>query len=61
MENGIFDETAQTLIPTYLSLPSAENIHPNLLELVTKCCSKTPELRPDAILTRKITDATLKK
>uniref|UniRef100_A0A0N5ALR4 guanylate cyclase n=1 Tax=Syphacia muris TaxID=451379 RepID=A0A0N5ALR4_9BILA len=60
-EYEIYDEAARAMIPNYLSLPNADGVHPNLLELVTKCCSRTPELRPDATLTRKITDAALKK
>ncbi|CAG9531416.1 unnamed protein product [Cercopithifilaria johnstoni] len=56
----IFCESIEALIPPYPIIPKNIEVHPDLLGLMKKCWSEIINQRPDAVLARKITDATLK-
>ncbi|PAV56905.1 hypothetical protein WR25_20697 isoform C [Diploscapter pachys] len=60
-ENAIVCEQAEDLIPPHPEFSKdTSKAHPDTISLIQKCFSEQPELRPDAGLARKITDATLK-
>ncbi|CAI4233139.1 unnamed protein product [Auanema sp. JU1783] len=60
-DNLILCEHAEAMIPPYPVLPSdVSEVHPDLIGLMHKCWSDQLDIRPDAALARKITDATLK-
>uniref|UniRef100_A0A7E4VUI4 guanylate cyclase n=1 Tax=Panagrellus redivivus TaxID=6233 RepID=A0A7E4VUI4_PANRE len=59
-EVGIVNEAAMEHLPIYPSVPDAPDQHPDLISLIHKCFDGNWQVRPDANMVRKITDATLK-
>ncbi|KAH7695255.1 Adenylate and Guanylate cyclase catalytic domain containing protein [Aphelenchoides avenae] len=57
---GIFSEAAEEQLPLYPTFPDNDEVHPDLVALMHKCFNGRIDLRPDATMVRKITDATLK-
>jgi hypothetical protein len=57
---GIFSEAAEEQLPLYPTIPENDEVHPDLVNLLHKCFNGRIDLRPDANMARKITDATLK-
>ncbi|CAD6186789.1 unnamed protein product [Caenorhabditis auriculariae] len=59
-ECTLMDLEAESRVPDNPDFPHSDDVHPDLVELIQKCWTRQPELRPDPALARKITDATLK-
>ncbi|KAI6210533.1 Guanylate cyclase [Aphelenchoides besseyi] len=59
-ELGIFSESAEEKLPLYPTFPDDPEVHPDLVSLMHRCFNGRVDLRPDANMARKITDATLK-